>query len=246
MSKWAVEGGKKCHTKCSHIEDAPKSKIVLSNDLWHVIQAMCLKFPTREWQMMLTGRVQEKGVYLDGYIIPKQATSAAYVEHKDDVTAEMIAEKHILCGIHSHVNMATNPSSVDIEDSVMSLIDYHIIVNNKSEVNGMQKVHLPCGGLTIAQAEVLVAGLVDLTKIEIVGLENITERTFATPAGTPLFASSTRGYEDFYGKDYYGKDFYYDRTENKNTAPVIAEYWLNYTVQEEAAMATNLMKGVLA
>ena len=140
MSKnWKVDGGKECYSKCSHIEKADKHGIILSEEVWDVVQSMLLRFPTREWQMLLTGTIETDTCYVTGYMIPKQETSAAYVAHKDDITAEEIAEKHIVCGIHSHVNMTVTPSGTDIEDSVMSLIDYHIIVNNKHDRNGMRK-----------------------------------------------------------------------------------------------------------
>jgi proteasome lid subunit RPN8/RPN11 len=218
--KWHVEGGAKCYDKCSHAENMAQHNIVLSKDLWHVICAMLNRFPTKEWQMMLTGEKLEAGVFCNGYIIPKQEVSMAYVENKDNITAELIAEKHIVCGIHSHVDMGVTPSHTDINDSVMSLIDYHVIVNNKHLTNGMRKAVLPCGGLSVVPCTVSVAGEVDLTKLKIEGLENITEKTYGL------------------GQRLFEKHEYKPTTYAHNDV-----YWKDYTIDEERQMAGFLQRG---
>jgi hypothetical protein len=50
----------------------------------------------------------------------------------------------------------------------------------------MRKTELPCGGLTIVSCDVLVEGQVDLEKMEIRGLENITDRVHV-PLADRLF-----------------------------------------------------------
>ena len=126
---WQVETPAKCVTACGHMEEQDEHQIIFSKDVWHVVQAMLRKFPTHEWQMMLTGAVDKDVCYVTGYYVTKQDAYMGTVDNKDCVDKAMIEEKHIVAGIHSHVNMGTTPSSRDINDSVMSLIDYHIIVN---------------------------------------------------------------------------------------------------------------------
>ncbi len=178
MNSWEVEQPKKCITECGHLKDMDKHKIVLSSDVWLVIRAMLHKHPSDEWQMMLTGTIEKDTCLCTGYYITKQEVSSALVTNKDCVDKAMIEEKHIVAGIHSHVNMGTTPSVTDIEDSVMSLIDYHLIVNNKREVNAMRKALLPCGSPTILSCDCLIENAVDLDKVEIVGLENITKKVY--------------------------------------------------------------------
>jgi hypothetical protein len=181
---WKVDNAKECYKNCDHIKTLDKQDIVLSNDLWNVIQAMTRKFKDVEWQMMLTGEVTKEGCYCDGYYITKQKVSGGTVKNTDLVDDAMIKEKKIVAGIHSHVNMGVTASTTDIEDSVMSMIDYHIIVNNSLNVNGMRKVHLPCSGLGVAECGVLVEGLVDLDTIVIEGTERIERATYGTPEAT--------------------------------------------------------------
>jgi hypothetical protein len=64
-------------------------------------------------------------------------------------------------------------SSTDIKDTNMSLIDYHIVVNNKHEVTGAYKTKLPCGMLGMGKLVVKRAGTD--TELVIKGVENITK-----------------------------------------------------------------------
>lgn len=177
---WEVDNAKKCFTACDHAKEMAQHSIVLSNDVWTVIRAMLKKYSDVEWQMMLTGKVDKKGFCMcDGYYITKQKVTGGTVTNLDEVTKEMIAEKKIVCGIHSHVNMGVSPSKTDIDDSVMSLVDYHIIVNNRLETTGIRKAVLPCKGIIAHACEVLVEGLVDLDAVVIEGLERIEKSTYS-------------------------------------------------------------------
>lgn len=201
--EWEVEKPRTCFKNCDHITSVEPHKIIFSAPLWDVLQAMLLKFPQDEWQMMLSGKVTDGVCRCDGYYITKQEVTSAHVYNKDCVDAAMIKKLKLVAGIHSHVNMQTSPSQTDIDDSVMSLIDYHIILNNRKEMTGMRKAKLPCGGLTTAKCDCYIEGLVDLAKVEIKGLENISKREYSyqplTPAAKPAWRDI--GHRD-YDRDY--------------------------------------------
>lgn len=181
MSKaeWKVDNSR-CYHDCDHAEHLPSHIISINRDLWHVLCAMLKKFNDSEWQMLLTGHVENNTCFCDGYIIPKQEVAAATVSHVDEITNTDLVEKHIVATIHSHVNMGVFASQTDVNDSVMSLIDYHVIINNKREVEGIRKVQLPCGGVSKAECDVVVEGSIDLDAIVIVGTENISKKIYKT------------------------------------------------------------------
>jgi proteasome lid subunit RPN8/RPN11 len=178
-SEWVVDDDN-CYKNCDHIDKLPQHKIVIGQDLWKIFKAMLKKFPNDEWQMLLIGEVKEDSCYVSDYYITKQEVGSAVVTHKDEITIDDIKAKGYVAGIHSHVSMPVNASTTDIEDSIMSPIPYHIIINNKLEVAGYRKATLPCGGFVTADCEVFVEGEIDLDSIEIRGLENITKKTYAT------------------------------------------------------------------
>lgn len=182
MSKgWEVDKPAKCVTNCDHVADVPKHKILITKDVQHVIQAMLHKFPKHEWQMMLTGYIDSNSVCIcKGYYIPKQEVKEAYVKNLDCIDVELIAKLGIVAGIHSHVNMHTTPSGTDIEDSVMSLINYHIITNNHLNMNGMRKTILPCGKTAVVKCDVLLENAIDLDTLPIEGLENVQKMVTTT------------------------------------------------------------------
>lgn len=165
-----------CYSNCDHSKTMPVHNIVISDPLWLVIRAMLKRYPVVEWQMLLSGEIVEgEGCVCTGYYVTKQEVSAALVKHKDEITIEDIERNKFVAGIHSHVNMACVASYTDIQDSIMSPIPYHIIVNNRLELAGYRKATLPCGGLMSVGCGVKTQGEVDLSAVEIVGLERITE-----------------------------------------------------------------------
>lgn len=182
-SEWEVDKPAKCVSECGHIKEQDNHEIVISKQVWHVIQAMLRKFPEHEWQMMLTGSIEKDTCYCTGYYVTKQKVSGGLVTNLDCVDKAMIDEKHIVAGIHSHVNMMVSPSGTDINDSVMSLIDYHMIVNNKLDMNGMRKAQLPCGKVSVAKCDVLIEDELDLDAITIEGIERIEKQSYVTCHG---------------------------------------------------------------
>jgi hypothetical protein len=203
---WEVANPTKCYTKCQHIEDNDKHDIIFSHELWLVIKAMLKRYDTCEWQMALLGKVKKDQVFCEGYYIPKQKVSMSSVKHIDAIDKEFIETHGVVAMIHSHVNMGVTPSTTDIDDSVMSLIDYHVIINNKYEVCGIRKAKLPCKALTTASCEVLVEGLDDLDSVVIEGTENI-EREYYQGAGTPVIHGA-------------GVGSFYNRFKNDEKPPV--------------------------
>jgi hypothetical protein len=178
MSEWRVEGTQ-CYEHCDHVKKEQLHDIVITPTLWRVIRAMCRQFPHDEWQLLLTGELRPgtRECVCNGYYVPKQRVGGAVVQNTDFITAEVIAERSIVAGIHSHVNMPVQPSGTDIKDSVMSLIDYHVIVNNRHELNGMRKATLPCGGVSVVKCDVVLdEPHADEPSIE--GLERIERITY--------------------------------------------------------------------
>jgi hypothetical protein len=169
---WTLEDNK-CYKKCDYIEKETQRVIVIGDGLWLVIRAMLHKYPHDEWQMLLSGITTDAGCFCEGYYVTKQEVGSATVRHKDEITTEIIEANRFVAGIHSHVNMAVNASQIDIDDSIMSPIQYHIIVNNRLELSGYRKATLPCGGLIPARCRVAIQGDIALDGVEIVGLERI-------------------------------------------------------------------------
>jgi proteasome lid subunit RPN8/RPN11 len=175
MSTWQVEGKSTCADKCSWAE-AQERTILFSDEVWEVVKGLCEKVED-EWQMLLIGKIDKDVVNITDYMIPKQRVTAASVINDDAITKEMIDKLGIVATIHSHSSMGVFFSSTDIKDTNMSLIDYHVVVNNKHEVVGAYKTKLPCGML--GMGKLAVKRLTNDAPLVIKGIENISKAVSA-------------------------------------------------------------------
>jgi proteasome lid subunit RPN8/RPN11 len=172
---WEVTGTA-CADKCSHLEAQDGGRIIITRPVWEVIKTLCNKVEY-EWQALLTGEVLPSGIVVTGYIIPKQRVSRGAVINDDAITKEFIEEHHVVAGIHSHSGMGVFFSTTDIKDAVMSLIDHHVVVNNKLELLGASKVTLPCGRVGIGKLKVDVGE--PAVDADVVGIDNIKKMEYA-------------------------------------------------------------------
>lgn len=173
MSKgWSVgKVPEKC-TNCDFQKDE-KWVIQIQAPVMQVIFGMCDKVVT-EWQMLLLGEIDtdKRTVYVTDYWVPKQKVTYASVINEDLIDAEVIAEKGIVAGIHSHSNMGVFFSSTDDEFSNMSLIKHHVVVNNKYEFIATSRVDLPCGMVKFMDTAV-ITGITP--SLSIIGIENVQQ-----------------------------------------------------------------------
>ena len=158
---------------CDYAEEVLKPYTIdLDDDVYRVIRAMCKRFPEHEWQMMLTGVVEGLAVHVTGYAIPKQLVRGSTVKNLDVVNADVVSALHIVATVHSHVNMGVFFSQTDNKDTNLSIIDHHIVVNNKGEYRACSKVHLPCGMVHLLDTEVTIGGQ-EVEVVDIKGLDNV-------------------------------------------------------------------------
>ncbi len=175
---WNTGDAPKVCTACSYHDNDNGPKIYLSTGVQAAIYKLCADIKL-EWQMLLTGRIEQDGdVIVDGYWIPKQTITAASVQNEDLVDAEVIRTRGIVAGIHSHGTMGVFFSHTDIESTNMSQIRHNIVVNNKHEFVAQSRVDLPCGMVKFLKAQVM---LVYPTTTEVIGIENIKTRTYVEP-----------------------------------------------------------------
>ena len=171
MNKWETGDEHKVANDCTWAEQYSGATIYLTQEIQSVIRKLC-KDVKIEWQMMLTGTETKEGVYVTGYWIPKQEVSTASVINKDLIDNDVIAERKIVCGIHSHGSMGVFFSSTDEEFTNNSLIKNNIVVNNKGEMKACMRYETPCGLVHFFDADVEVETVVTDT---IEGVDNIKE-----------------------------------------------------------------------
>ena len=145
----------------------------IQQEIMSVIQKLCEDIEV-EWQMLLIGEECQEGISITDYYIPKQEVTAGNVTNIDCIDDELIKDKGIIATIHSHANMGVFFSSVDEECTNLSLIRYHIVVNNKHEFTACTRWDLPNGKVAFFEAKVVVSvPQVDVVK-NIKNIEKVT------------------------------------------------------------------------
>jgi hypothetical protein len=132
---------------------------------------MCKKFEHTEWQMLLGGALKPEGLFLDNYYIPKQEVTGATVKNVDCIDKKFIDDNKIMATIHSHCTMSGEffSGTDDTMTNFNSIIDFHIVTNNKGEFKAMRKVTLPCGLLRAVEVNIQIEDV----DVDIKGIENI-------------------------------------------------------------------------
>jgi len=163
-------------------------KIYLSPEVMGVIRKLCEDIKV-EWQMLLTGEVKDGNAYGTGYWIPKQRVSAASVHNLELVDAEVIAERKIIAGIHSHADMGVFFSTTDEVYTNQSLIERNIVVNNKYEFTAVTRWNLPNNRVCFLKAQV-VCRVDEVDNVE--GFENIEVNNVSFTTQYPIVGSENR------------------------------------------------------
>ncbi len=169
--EWKVEGPCYEHAKdCTYVDlhEFGETTIYISPEVYSVINKLC-KDIKKEWQMLLTGTQDNNDIAVTGYWIPKQRVGETFVFNLDIITPEIVAEKGIIGGIHSHGTMAVHFSPTDDEKTNNTCIKHHIVCNNRGEFEAKSRFDLPCGLYKFQKANVLIC----LPQQEIIGLDNI-------------------------------------------------------------------------
>lgn len=175
MKEWKTDLEIKCADKCTDLEVRQENVIHIPRKIEQVFREMCRRFPKDEWQLLLTGEIADNEIHVDGYYVPKQEVSAAYVRNLDVITREFIVEKRIIAGIHSHVDMGVFFSATD-DETCKSAIRYHIVTNNRGEYVTRGRHTLACGreGFkpmklefeTVVEDAIIIDGIERITKPE--------------------------------------------------------------------------------
>lgn len=171
---WDTGDAPKVCENCDWLPKTQKQQIFIDYTVWKAIMGICAKVKV-EWQALLTGEIIDGIVHVHGYLIPKQEVTGSSVKNLDLIDDVVIAERHIVAGVHSHGNMECFFSSTDMEDTNMSLIKHNIVVNNRAHYKAQTRVELPCGLVKFIEGEVSTIGE---PVTDIVGLENISEPKF--------------------------------------------------------------------
>lgn len=173
--EWDTGTEKETATACSFCGDNGAS-IVIKDNVLSVIYRLC-EIIKEEWQILLIGTDDGMTVRVTDYYVPEQEYGSAHVHQKECVTAKMIAEMHIIAGIHSHSTFEPYFSATD-EITNNSLIRTHIVVNNKHKFVAKKRVDLPCGMKKFVTATV-VRDLPALPKIKKVkGIKKIEKTKY--------------------------------------------------------------------
>ena len=165
-------------TDCDHADSLVIGSIQIPIEIDCVIKKLCKDIES-EWQILLKCEVKDGNVVVDGYYIPKQEVTGATVKNLDCIDKQFIEENRIIATMHSHSSMGCFFSSTDEEFTNMSLIDNHIVVNNKGEYKACIKYILPCG-MTKFFETTMVVDYVQSDEIKIDGVENITKKPFVS------------------------------------------------------------------
>ena len=180
--------------ECSYTMDND-IKIVFQDDIWEVVKELCNDVEL-EWQMFLIGtqETESDNILITDYIIPKQIVTGGSVTNEECVDQQYITEHGIIASMHSHGKLGVFFSGTD-EETNLSEIKYHIVVNNRLEYKAVQQVSLPCGLKKQVDLDILLR--TNKPKPVIKGRDNITENKFTY--------------------SYYGNDF--SRYPNYNRTP---------------------------
>jgi hypothetical protein len=141
------------------------------------IRQLCKTFNKDEWQMLLTGKTFQDGadglrIEIDGYYVPKQEVSGATVKNIDEITRAFIAEKRIVAGIHSHVDMGVFFSTTDDETCKSSIL-HHLVCNNDMKFVGRSRFNLPCGKAYFKEMDFEFEEEPAAPEVIVAGIENI-------------------------------------------------------------------------
>ncbi len=133
--------------KCPHIADRDTPKIIVPYEIWHQIMALTKDLET-EWLGYLGGSLLQDGDWkVTGITVPKQEVTSTTVKPTDTIPAEGV--------VHSHVNMACFFSGTD--DSYLNENHgFSIVVNQREDNKAVMRIELPCGALSIIDADVVI------------------------------------------------------------------------------------------
>ncbi len=154
----------------------------LAPEVMAVIRKLCDEIKV-EWQMLLIGHVVGGDAYIEDYWIPKQEVTAASIKNLELVDKDVIEEKRIIATIHSHASMAVFCSGVDDEFTNLSLIQRHIVVNNKMEFHAVTTWYLPNGNATFLKAKMRFESQM---AEEVRGIDNISKWVYTQPTKYPV------------------------------------------------------------
>ena len=200
---------------CDWSDNLVAGSIKITPEVYTVIKKLCSDVKD-EWQMLLKGEERENGdVYVDGYYIPKQEVTGATVKNLDCIDQEFIDTNRIVATIHSHSTMSCFFSATDEEFTNMSMIDTHIVVNNKGEHKACMKTNLPCGMVKFFDTKVNVD--YTMPDVEVEGQDNIQKRTV----------------KSYYQKQWWEKDDKDKKDKKKEDKDI--EYNMKYALQPENA-----------
>lgn len=191
-------------SKCEYSEKQKnETRIYLTPDIYALLTRM-VDIVKTEFQVLLTGRIENGNPVINDYYIPKQRVTGATVKNDDCIDAAMIAERGIIATVHSHAGMGVFFSGTDVnETNLNAAIKYHIVINNKMEYCAVEIVSLPCGMKTTRN----ISFSLTLPETDITGLDNITKETFTSVqhwggAGSLFAGTKKEKKPDAAGHDY--------------------------------------------
>jgi len=174
-NKWEIDTPDEADD-CSYCDDHITRSFILTPEVLAITRLLC-KEVKREWQVILTGKETEDGIYADGYYIPKQETTCATVINQDDISKEFLEGISAIGTCHSHNNMPVGFSHTDEVCTNFSFLKHHIVTNNDGKFKAISRVELPCGLVKMADAIVQVESPI-VSVNDLVGFDNIKEREY--------------------------------------------------------------------
>ena len=156
--------------KCPHIED-PKTEILVPYEVWQQIISLTKSIDT-EWLGYLgASKLQDGRWQVVDVRVPKQEVSSAAVKPTETFHSEGV--------VHSHVGMGAFFSSTD-DNYLNENHHFSIVVNNRGDSKAIIRHKLPCGSMTIieAQVEVVIPDAPDVTRFVEEAKKNISEKTY--------------------------------------------------------------------
>ena len=154
--------------KCPHITDRDTPKIIVPYEIWHQIMALTKELDT-EWLGYLGGSLLQDGDWkVTGITVPKQEVGCAAVKPIDTIPAEGV--------VHSHVNMACSFSGTD-DSFINENHGFSIVVNKRDDSKGVVRMNLPCGAMSVIDADVVIEypGCPDISEFLEEAKKNIEE-----------------------------------------------------------------------
>jgi len=131
--------------KCPHITRAETPKVIIPQDIWHKIMGLTTELDT-EWLGYLGASKLQSGEWkVTDLRVPKQEVSTSTVKPTETFQSEGV--------IHSHANMGAFFSGVD-DDYLNENHDFSIVVNKDGDTKAVARLELPCGSLSVIEAEV--------------------------------------------------------------------------------------------